>query len=297
VGLAHEFLAEFAAAGGEPFAFDASHDELEVRLAALLARAAAAHPSLVVAEEDFAAHLARAAARLPADGPPLEGLAIEDLYLARACVGRAAGAAEAFDVRCGARLRAAVAGATKSQDEAREMEQRLRDLVLVGDATEPPRLASYGGQGPLDRWVTVVAQRQIVNAIRSEQAERRAREAAAKEAAVLEAALHPELAFLKERYKAAFEAAMAAGLAKLDDRQRVVLKLHLVSGASVVQIGQMYGVNHSTISRWLADARDSVSSEARRHIREHAGLNPSELHSLAVLVASQLEVSMSRLLS
>jgi RNA polymerase sigma-70 factor (ECF subfamily) len=142
----------------------------------------------------------------------------------------------------------------------------------------------------------VVAQRQIVNVIRAEQAERHAREAAAKETAALEVAVHPEVAFLKERYKTAFEEAMAAALAKLPERERAMLRLHLVGGLTVVQIGQMYGVSHSTVSRWLAEARETVSTEVSDFMRAHAGLAPSELRSLAGLVASQLDLSMSRLL-
>jgi RNA polymerase sigma-70 factor (ECF subfamily) len=276
--------------------FGADEAALQARLSALLERGRTAHPALEVDEEDFVTHLARVAAPLGADGPALEELEIEDLYLAYACVVGAPGAVEAFDARCGERLRVAVASATKSDDERKEMEQRMRQLLLVGSETEPPRLSTFRGQGPLARWITVVAQRQIVNAIRSEQAERQAREGAAKEAAALEAVVHPEVAFLKERYKAAFEEAMAGALAKLPERERLVLRLHLVKGVTVVQIGQMYGVSHSTVSRWLADARDVVSTEVNQFMRDHAGLGPSELRSLAGLVASQLDLSMSRLL-
>jgi RNA polymerase sigma-70 factor (ECF subfamily) len=294
--LAHEFQAELIAAGGDVAAFAQAPLELGRRLEALLGRGRAAHPNLSVADETFIAQLARSAARLTSEGPALEALAIEDLFLVSACAARTPGAAEAFEARCGARLTAAAAGATKSEDERREMEQRLRHLLLVGSAEDPPRIAGYGGQGPLDRWVAVVAQRQIVTAIRSEQAERRARDGAAQEAAALEVAVHPEVAFLKERYKGAFEQAITAALAKLDERDRVILKLQLVSGVAVAQIGQMYGVSQSTASRWLADARNTISTEVTRYLREHAGLNVSELSSLAALVASQLNLSMSRLL-
>jgi RNA polymerase sigma-70 factor (ECF subfamily) len=296
VELAGIFGAEVVAAGGDPGVLGADAAGLEARLSALLERGRSALPELEVNDEDFVAHLARVVAPQGADGPSLEELEIEDLYLAHACVVGAPGAAEAFDARCGERLRAAVASATKSDDERREMEQRLRQLLLVGSELEPPRLSTFRGHGPLARWITVVAQRQIVNAIRSEQAERQAREGAAQEAAVLEAVVHPEVAFLKERYKTAFEEAVSGALAKLPERERLVLRLHLVKGVTVVQIGQMYGVSHSTVSRWLADARDVISTQVTEFMRAHAGLAPSELRSLAGLVASQLDLSMSRLL-
>jgi RNA polymerase sigma-70 factor, ECF subfamily len=295
VQLAHAFQSELVAAGGAAAPGQAL-PELATRLSALIARGRAAHPMLDVDDEAFVAQLARSAARQTPDGLPLEELAIEDLFLACACAAGAQGAAEAFEARCAERLRVAVGSVTKTDDERREMEQRLRQLLLVGSAEEPPKIASYGGQGPIDRWVAVVAQRQVVTAIRSEQAERRAREGAALEAAAGAGVLHPEMAFLKERYREQFQQAMAEALGKLGERDRLLLRLHLVSGVSVAQIGQMYGVSQSTASRWLADAREAVSGEVTRFLRENAGLAASELQSLAGLVASQLNLSVSRLL-
>jgi RNA polymerase sigma-70 factor (ECF subfamily) len=296
VQLAHAFQSELVAAGGDAAAFPQAAPELAARLAALIARGRAAHPTLTVDDEAFVAQLGRSAARQTPEGLPLEELAIEDLFLACACAAGAPGSAEVFDARCGERLRVAVGTATRSDDERREMEQRLRTLLLVGSAEESPKIGSYGGQAPIDRWVAVVAQRQVVTAIRSEQAERRARDGAALEAAAGDGALHPEMAFLKERYRAQFEQAMAQALGKLGERDRLLLRLHLVSGVSVAQLGQMYGVSQSTASRWLADAREAVSGEVTRFLREHAGLAASDLQSLAGLVASQLNLSVSRLL-
>jgi RNA polymerase sigma-70 factor (ECF subfamily) len=206
---------------------------------------------------------------------------IEDLFLAAACSLRVVGAAEIFEARCGDRLRAAVASATKSEDERREIEQRLRHLLLVG---------------PLDRWVAVVAQRQVVTAIRAEQAERRARTGAANEATAAAIPLHPEIAILKVKYRGEFEEAMTAALGTLVERDRLVLRLHLVSGVSVGQIGQMYGVSQSTASRWLAEAREKVQAEMVERLREQTGLETADLRSLAALVASQLDLDMSMLL-
>jgi len=235
-------------------------------------------------------------ARLPADGPDLDSLMIEDLFLAAACVAGVPGAAETFEARCGDRIRAAVAGATKSEDERREIEQRLRHLLLVGTSADAPKIAGYGGQAPLDRWVVVVAQRQVVTTIRAEQAERRARTGAAKDAMAAAMPLHPEVAILKVKYRGEFEEAMTSALGTLGERDRLVLRLHLVSGLSVAQVGQMYGVSQSTASRWLADAREKIQSEMIERLQDKTGLARTDIRSLAALVASQLDLDMSRLL-
>src|SRR5262245_11157173 len=94
------------------------------RLTAILERARAAHPKLAVDELVFARHLARCAACV--DAAPLEAaesLAVDDLYLACACALGVPGAAATFDVRCGDRLRVALAAVIKSEDLRREMEQ------------------------------------------------------------------------------------------------------------------------------------------------------------------------------
>lgn len=89
---------------------------------------------------------------------------------------------------------------------------------------------------------------------------------------------------------------MSEALAGAGARDRLILHLHLCGRVTVESIGKMYGVSQSTASRWLADARGAVSEEVTRRLRERLGLGPSELRSLAGLVASQLELSMSRLL-
>jgi RNA polymerase sigma-70 factor (ECF subfamily) len=222
---------------------------------------------------------------------------VEDLYLACACLAGIEEAVAAFDLRCGQRIRATLGATTQGDDERREMEQRLRDILLVGTVDSPPKLSGYGGQGPLDRWVAVVAQRLVVSAIRSEQAERRAREGAALEpAGEAIATASPEVALLKQRYRAEFETAMAEALQGAPERDRLLLRLHLVGGVAVESIGKMYGVSQSTASRWLLAAREGVSAEVTRLLLLRLGLPASELRSLAGLVASQLDLSMSRLL-
>jgi RNA polymerase sigma-70 factor (ECF subfamily) len=294
MSLATAFRDELTAAGAVSRA-PQDEGDLEARLAALVARGRAAHPELPLPDLDFVKHLARCSARADTEAPrALEALAIEDLYLACACQLRVEGAAAEFEARCGGRLRAVLGAEAKSSDLRDEVEQRVRDLLLVGTVETPPKIASYGGQGPLDRWAAVVAQRQVVTVLRRDESEQRARDGLAAEAALGE--LPPEIALAKQRYREAFQAAMKDALGTLGERDRLLLRLHLVSGISVESIGNMYGVSQSTASRWLAKAREDVAAEAQRLLRERIGVAPSEVASLADLVASQLDLSVSRIL-
>jgi RNA polymerase sigma-70 factor (ECF subfamily) len=289
VQLAAAFRAE--SGGG---AASASDPELEARLGTLLARGRSAHPDLALDGLAFIRQLARCAAAAGTNAA-LETLNVEDLYLACACAARAAGAAARFEERCGPRLTAALAATVKSPDLRAEARQRVLDRLLVGTIDVPAKISTYAGQGPLDSWAAVAAQRLLANLLRSDATEQRAREGAAVEAA-LGGVVAPEVAFAKRRYRAEFERAMADALLVLDERDRLLLRLQLVSQVSVEAIGKMYGVAQATASRWLASARDRVQMEVIRLLRERLGASPDEIASLVGVVASQLDLSMSRLL-
>ncbi|HVZ72475.1 MAG TPA: sigma-70 family RNA polymerase sigma factor [Polyangia bacterium] len=282
----------YVAGGGRS---DADPLELESTLIVLCARGREAHPGLAVDDEVFARHLGRCVASAPEPPPSLDALEIEDLFLACACVAGVPGAPEAFDARCGEKARQALATSVKDEDERAEVAQRVREAVLVGGPDAPPKIVNYAGQGPLDRWVAVVAQRMAVTLVRGETAARRAHERAAVEAAT--GGQHaPEVALAKEQYRADFERALEEALQTLGARDRMLMRLHLVSGVSVEGIGKMYNVSQSTASRWLAAARDAVAAEVQRLLGERLRLGRSEMASLAGLVASQLDLSMSRIL-
>jgi RNA polymerase sigma-70 factor (ECF subfamily) len=291
VELAAAFQTELSPDGGVP----GPDPALEERLSKLVARGSSAHPDLALDGVAFVRHLARCAA-MGATPVPLEGLHIEDLYLAWACGAGVAGAAARFEERCGPRLKAVLAPAVKSADLRAEIRQRVLDVLLVGTIDRPAGILGYGGQGPIDSWTAVVAQRQLTRLLRKDDAEQRAHEGAALEAA-LSGGVAPEVALAKQRYRAEFERAMADALSTLEERERLVLRLNLVSQISLQDIGKMYGVAQSTASRWLASARDQVQAEVTRLLRQRLGASPDEIASLAGEMASQIDLSISRLLS
>ena len=262
----------------------------ELRAAA--SRGHVAHPDLAFDEEIFAHQLAA----LAGDGGPaaVAALAVEDLYLARACAAGAPGAAAAFTARHGATVRGAIARIVQGADAA-EIEQRFLDDLLVGSVESAPKLSSYAGRAPLERWLSVGAQRAALGWLRENRVEARARNAAAAEPAA-SGHTHPEMAFLKERYSGEFEQALRQALERAGERERVLLRLHLVNGLTVQAVGKMYGVSQPTASRWLAAARDALLEDIKGTLAERLGTSSEELASLAGLVASRLDLSLSALL-
>ena len=263
-------------------------------VAAAWARGRAIWTGLDLDEGTFARHLASVAPQDATGALSLEGLAIEDLYLACAAAQQIAGAAGAVGARHGAGIRAAIARVVRGADAA-EVEQQFMDALLVGSVAAPPKIRSYAGKAPLERWLSVAAQRAALMWIRANRAEARARDGVAAEP-VLQGQTHPELSFLKERYRGAFQQALKEALERMPEHERVLLRLHLVNGLTVEKVGHMLGVSQPTASRRLAAARATLLEDIKRTLGSRLGVSSEELASLAGLVASRLDLSLSMLL-
>jgi RNA polymerase sigma-70 factor len=112
-----------------------------------------------------------------------------------------------------------------------------------------------------------------------------------------EPTLGPELAHIKARYQPEFKEALEQALVTLSSQHRNVLRLQVVGGLSGEQIASLYRVTRSTVSRWLSAARSEVLAETQRLLQQRLRLSPAEFHSLAGVVQSQLDLSLSRVLT
>lgn len=254
-----------------------------------------AYPRIALDPARFDAHLAHCRAQLADPGRVIDELCIEDLYLACACLAKIPEALEVFGRTYRRVIRTAVERISPSSAFQDEVEQRLSEQLLVGSLEGPAKLSRYTGYGPLGRWLSVVAQREALMLLRSDAVEARARDGAALEA--LAASHDPEVVFAKTHYRPAFESALADALRNLSYRDRVVLRLNLLAGAGIVEIANMYGVAPSSVSRWLARIRQTLSTDVRRLLTTRLQLPRDELESLTALVMSQLDLSISRVLA
>lgn len=235
---------------------------LEATLAELIARGNAAHLDLRFNAALFAAHLGRC-------GTPVGTMAVtaihaEDLFLAAAALHG--------DHEAAAKLRrlyhSAVVGALAALDTSvpfvDDVEQRLWHAALVGSDGTPPELCSYTGQSALAEWVTG-ASRRFAQAIHARDA-------------------------------TDFRGALTQALVGLEDRERMIYRLHVANGMTVTMIAKVYRVSDETIARWLAKARDSVIRETQRLLHGEVTLSPAEFESVAARVVSQLDLGVSRVM-
>ena len=101
---------------------------------------------------------------------------------------------------------------------------------------------------------------------------------------------------MKGRYRSAFEEALRDALARVPERERVLLRLHLVNGVTVDKIGKMFDVSQAD---GVALAGGGERDRARRRPGD-AGRAPGR-HARGAgvaggLVASRLDLSLSLLL-
>jgi RNA polymerase sigma-70 factor (ECF subfamily) len=267
--------------------------DLRAAIVAAYERGRNMFPNVSVDEDTFARHLARATIRMP-DGAAPSALAAEDLYLACACAVGVPGAVNALVEREGPLIRRSIARIVKHSN-TEEIEQALLADLVVGSPTSPPEIGAYAGRAPLARWLEVVAQRAALRWLRDERARTEVKTRAAREPQP-PTETTAETAMFRERYSDDFERAMKDALARAPEQDRAILRLHMLHNVSVEKIGQVLGVSQSTASRWLAKARDSVLDDLKSILRERLKMSSVEIESLAGLLASRLDLSISRVL-
>jgi RNA polymerase sigma-70 factor (ECF subfamily) len=278
-----------AAAGAEARAtFDTS--DLAGALAALYKRGRDAYPSLRVAEASFGRAVGRCAGL--STFRSLEALAAEDLYLACACAEGVRGAAAAFEAGYAKAVRRAVARVVEAGGDREDAEQRVRQHLLVGTPGAGPAVAKYPGHLPLAKWIPVVAIRLAISQNRTASSERRLRDKAGAEAM----GVSPEDMYMKAELKSAVEPAVSEALGRLAQRDRLILRLYLVAGMSTQAIGTSLDLSHQAVSKRLAKAREILLDDIRRNVASRLNVSEDEFSSLMRVVASQLDVNISRLL-
>jgi RNA polymerase sigma-70 factor, ECF subfamily len=284
-----------------------SHGGQRDVVAATLAAGRAAWPAVRLAPEVLARHLAALAggdfepdgARVGdgdgGGGAPLADRRLADLYLACACLAGDGAALRALDELVAAEARRAVAALGQPAHLADEVRQELGQRLLVSDDDAPPRLARYGGQAVLGRWLGVAATRLALNLVRGV---RREAELDSEALAALPAeARDPAIELVRQRYRADFEAAIREAFAELEGpRDRNLLRLYYFDGVGLDRLGQLFGVHGSTVSRWLTALRAQILQETMRRLAARLELADSDVASVLRLVQSDLDLTLSRIL-
>ena len=237
--------------------------------------------------------LDHAAIRVAADEAPISSLAelhAGDLYLACAALHEVAGALAAFELHYLSSVRLFLTRMRPTPVFVEEVQQQLRDRLFVAGSAGSPRIAEYSGRGSLTNWLRVIALRAAIDL-------RRSRSDLLSESGhhipVDEEGDDPEVGYIKSRYLGEFQAAFRASLRALSTEQRNLLRLHFFDGLSLDQLAVLFRVHRATAARWIAGARRSILDEARRLLGDRLEMSPAEFDSIACMVRSQLDLSIT----
>lgn len=259
-------------------------------LRAFVARSRGAHPELVVSAAWWAEQLWPAVKDAPVQDWPkiLERIVAPDLLLAVALGSGIPQAVEVFEQQLVPRIRSTLGRLRLSPSELSEMLQQVRVHILVApDKDERPRISKYGGRGSLEGWVRTLALRYAI-------AQRRKREvtndAAALERVGVPAATHqlPHRSLRRRQLRAA----VGDAFSELAPRDRTLLRARYVGSKTAVALAAEFDVHESTMSRWLASARDELATRIRDRARVLIGPGDDAVGPMVETLISDVEASL-----
>ena len=182
-----------------------------------------------------------------------------------------------------------------TRDAARtdDVVQRLRVHLLVSEpGGAPPRLTRYDGRSALGAWVGMCGVRLALHALR----ERRAANEVELDwsHAVTELPIDdPALARLCAAHRDRVAAALGTACMELPRRERAIVRLLFVEGASLDTVARMYQVHRVTVWRWVEAARAQLASELKRRLGDVG----SDTSALLAWVDSQIDLSLDAVLA
>lgn len=242
---------------------------------------------------DDDALVAHVASRLRTDVPLASAVAeirAVDLYGALACAAGDGTAIRLFEARCFGELEAVWPQYRDlvSLEDARQM---LRQKLFLRGPNGEAKVLAYAGRGELRSWVRVVAGRMLADLTDKKQRERPVDELFFDK---LGDGTDPELDRFKAHYGTEFKEAFRIAVEALSARERSLLRHAYVRGATVVEIGAVYGVHGATAARWVAAARDHLVRALRRAFAERLRVGAVELESVMRLLESNAHVTLER---
>jgi RNA polymerase sigma-70 factor (ECF subfamily) len=244
--------------------------------------ARAAWPDITMSLEAFTAHLEKHA--------ETEAPNVVDLYLACACVAGNARAIATLETTCIADAGKAVwqVGPVDRDDVL----QKVRETLLVGTTGEP-LIARYAGRGSLRGWVRSIVLRTAIK-----QARAQSRIVPLDEDGFIELAASsddPEIETFKQRYRDEFRAAFRTAVESLSVRHRNLLRHYFLDHMTIDELAALHRVHRATAARWIHDVRCELVGAVRRALDAQLPANDVGLRSIIELVASQLDLSLERI--
>lgn len=215
-----------------------------------------------------------------------------DLYLAAACAAQLPAAQAAFDREYVKLVPMFISRLGVPAGLVDEVCQRVRVLVLSG---KRPRIETYAATGTLLAWMRLVATRVALDLLIAEGRRKQTSDQEALEALV-DTGDDPELLVVKERYQQGLQKALEDSLSGLGDKEKTLLRMHVVDGLGIDALALVYRVHRATVARWLIAIRRQVFEQVKRQLALDLRIATTSFHSLVEAVRGELRVSLDRVL-
>ena len=215
-----------------------------------------------------------------------------ELTLARACARGDALALARVETEIFPKILGALRHMGLTADQASDAMQAFRTQMFVQDGARSPRIGEYEGRGSLASWLRVSATRLALKCLRKGRLE-----VATDDDALFHACASdddPEGTCIREESRSHFKAAFQDALESLPGRERTMLRMHVVDGLSIDEIGALYAVHRATAARWVGKARSELLRRTRMGLMRRTRINPDECESMMRLVQSQLGTTLRR---
>ena len=269
--------------------FDAT-PKLAGVLEASVRAARAQWPGVSLNEAEFGFHLAS----VGVDVHRLDTVRIDELVLAFAAAQGDVEAVLRLEVEFMKPALAALSTLRWKGDQERYTSQMVRQKLLVEDENNAPKLLQYSGRGPLGGWLRVTALRTAMSVLRVRGIAVTESDDALADLAVAD--LSPDVAHLRARYGAEFKRAFEEAFAQLDPEDRTVLRLSLIDGLSIDQLGPVLGCHRATAARRIQRTKEALVEGTRAVLMQRLQISADEFESLMLVMMSQLDWSIERVL-
>ncbi len=256
-------------------------------LAEVLAASREAWPGVSVPDDDFVAYLTERLVPETSLDDALRTLCVADLWLACAIARQDGAALKAFDAQL-AHVGEAIAHLDGGSALVADVTAAVRERVLGTGGNG--KISDFRGRGDLRGWLRVIAVREALQIMRA-----RKREAPMPDA--LADRLDDHSAQLTPDEQRVYREAFSAALATLTPRERNLLRQQYVYGATIDELGALYGVHRATAARWIAQIRDTLLRRTRRHVADAMRLSGTDLDSAMGRIAHHLDYSLRHTLS
>ncbi len=292
--LAQIFVEQAGLTGDARSAF---HPELEAALRQMVEAGAASWPAIEIAPADFVRFLARQLPPELREPKRLVSLQIRDLYLV-----------------CAVGLGHRTALSWIESNQMSEVQRTLGKLgtppALIADVVQslysrllerqnahpevPVLRRGFSGQGELTGWLCTCAVHEATRRYKRAKQEISFDEASG--AIWGTQGRSPEQTMLSGQLKEAFQLAFRDAVNALTSRERNLLRYHYLSDLSIDQIGTLYHVHRATAARWVAQARERLTSDTRKRFLQRVPTREGSLPQVMELIRSQLTVNLAMLL-